>query len=68
MEMACKVVPMKKIVKDVAEKEKLLNEVRLIKVLKHTNIIKFEGFHDDELNLYIMTEVCKNGTLAKLLE
>lgn len=35
--------------------------------MAHENIVQFEHFFEDELNVYILLELCKNQTLSELL-
>lgn len=48
-----------------AYKQKLLNEVNILKKLDHPNIIKIYEFYHDDRYFYIVTELCTGGELFK---
>ena len=47
-------------------KSKLKSEIKIHKSLNHKNIVKFEHVFEDENNVYILLELCKNKTLNEL--
>ena len=49
-------------------KQNLINEIRIHKSLMHRNVVNFEHYFEDEQNVYIILELCKNQTLRKLLK
>ena len=50
-----------------AELKSIRNEIQIMKVVDHPNIVKlFEFFEDDE-NLYIITEYCAGGQLFEAM-
>ncbi|KAH3898767.1 uncharacterized protein SCODWIG_02429 [Saccharomycodes ludwigii] len=52
--------------------EELLNdhmvEIDLLKNLKHPNIVKYHGFIQKQTKLYILLELCSNGSLRDLIK
>ena len=64
--VACKMVPKERISKSRA-KQKLMSEIKIHKFLNHENIVKFLHFFEDQDNLYIILEVCKNQSLRDVL-
>ena len=44
-------------------RSKIMNEVEILKGLDHPNIVKLYEFHEDEFNLYLVTELCSGGEL-----
>ena len=45
-----------------------MKEVSIHKSLNHENICAFKTYFDDDENLYIVTDLCENGTLKQLLK
>ena len=50
------------------QKSKLIKEIKIHRSLKHPNIVNFERYFEDEKNVYILLELCKNKTLRELLK
>lgn len=48
-------------------KVKLLGEIKIHKVLKHPNIVQFIDCFEDEVNVYILLEMCSNNSLMNML-
>lgn len=48
-------------------KTKLLGEIKIHKVLKHPNIVKFIDCFEDDVNVYILLEMCSNNSLMNML-
>jgi len=48
---------------DAAEKEAMLNEIRILKSLDHPNIVKIYEYFEDEKRFYIVTDLIKGGEL-----
>ncbi|KAI8061310.1 kinase-like domain-containing protein [Thamnidium elegans] len=48
-------------------KKKLFAEINIHRVLKHDYIVKFHSCFEDKLNIYLVLELCKNGTLSNML-
>ncbi len=44
-----------------------MSEIRIHRALRHTNIVAFEHFFEDNENVYILLEMCQNQTLNDLL-
>ena len=49
-------------------KSKLKSEIKIHKSMSHINIVKFEHYFEDNENVYILLEICKNKTLNELLK
>lgn len=64
--MAAKTVA-KASIKTQKTKDKLLGEIRIHKVLKHPNIVKFIDCFEDDVNVYILLEMCSNNSLMNML-
>ena len=47
-------------------KSKLKSEIKIHKSMSHINIVKFENYFEDNENVYILLEICKNKTLNEL--
>jgi calcium-dependent protein kinase len=55
-------------VKKVAKKkiknmERFKQEIKILQMLDHPNILKLYEYFEDEKNVYIVTEICKGGEL-----
>ena len=50
------------------QKQKLRTEIKIHKSLHHNQVVAFEHNFEDEENVYILLEVCKNQTLNELLK
>lgn len=48
-------------------RQKLMSEIKIHKILKHQNVVDFKSYFEDEENLYILMEYCKNQTLSDML-
>ncbi|CCE63724.1 hypothetical protein TPHA_0F02430 [Tetrapisispora phaffii CBS 4417] len=64
---ACKIVS-KKSIKTERTKFKLLSEIQIHQNLRYSHIVKFMDCFEDELNVYILLELCPNGSLMDLLK
>ena len=49
-------------------KQKLELEITLQKQLNHKNIVQLEHFFEDDVNVYILLEYCKNQSLSDLIK
>jgi polo-like kinase 1 len=49
-------------------KQKLKSEIKIHKSLFHSHIVKFEHVFEDNQNVYILLELCKNKTLNELIK
>eukprot|EP00466_Bigelowiella_natans_P020918 jgi/Bigna1/37025/e_gw1.17.15.1 len=63
---ACKVVAKASITKQSAQ-TKLWNEISLHKKLNHPHIVRFERFFEDDLNVYILLELCHNQSMMEMV-
>ncbi|GAA5806037.1 hypothetical protein HPULCUR_011565 [Helicostylum pulchrum] len=48
-------------------RKKLFAEINIHRLLKHDYIVKFHSCFEDKLNIYLVLELCKNGTLSSML-
>lgn len=46
-----------------AARQKIMNEVEILRKLDHPHIVKVYEFYEDEFNLYLVMELCKGGEL-----
>lgn len=49
-------------------RKKLLSEIQIHKSMKHQNIVQFIDCFEDDTNVYILLEICPNGSLMELLK
>ena len=49
-------------------KQKLKSEIKIHKSLFHKHIVKFEHVFEDNENVYILLELCKNRTLSDVMK
>ena len=49
-------------------RKKLLSEIQIHKSMRHANIVQFIDCFEDETNVYILLEICPNGSLMELLK
>ena len=50
------------------DENKVLSQIKVLKTLKHDNIIQIEQYLFDENNFYLISEFCEFGTLEKYIE
>jgi cell cycle serine/threonine-protein kinase CDC5/MSD2 len=55
-------------IKNEKTKTKLLSEIKIHKSLKHANIVNFIDCFEDDVNVYILLEICPNQSLMELLK
>lgn len=55
-------------IKNEKTKTKLLSEIKIHKSLSHPNIVNFIDCFEDDLNVYILLEICPNQSLMELLK
>ncbi|RZF37255.1 hypothetical protein LSTR_LSTR008227 [Laodelphax striatellus] len=48
--------------------DNLMNEIGILKTLKHPNIVKMKDFHWDTKYVYIVTEFCEGGDLSVFIK
>lgn len=58
----------KALIKNEKTKTKLLLEIKIHKSLKHPNIVNFVDCFEDDVNVYILLEICPNQLLMELLK
>lgn len=58
----------KALIKNEKTKTKLLLEIKIHKSLKHSNIVNFVDCFEDDVNVYILLEICPNQSLMELLK
>ena len=46
----------------------MLTEIKIHKALRHPNIVRFEHVFEDENNVYILLEICRNESLNELIK
>jgi serine/threonine protein kinase len=63
---ACKVID-KRTLKKKPLKERLITEIKLHRTLSHANIIRFERFFEDKQWVYIILEICTNGSMMDIM-
>ena len=55
-------------IKSEKARNKLLSEIQIHKNMKHRNIVEFIDCFEDDVNVYILLEICPNGSLMDLLK
>ncbi|ODQ82247.1 hypothetical protein BABINDRAFT_158882 [Babjeviella inositovora NRRL Y-12698] len=55
-------------IKNEKTKTKLLSEIKIHKSLKHPNIVNFIDCFEDDVNVYILLEICPHQSLMELLK
>lgn len=63
---AGKIIPKGAIRKESA-KQKLISEIRIHRELRHRHIVKFESCFEDQENVYIVLELCPNGSVMDMV-
>ncbi|CAG9769040.1 unnamed protein product [Ceutorhynchus assimilis] len=56
----------KKLMAKQNQKEKMLQEVQIHSTLHHKNVVGFHSFFEDDLNIYIVLELCKRRSMMEL--
>ncbi|CAG9540162.1 unnamed protein product [Cercopithifilaria johnstoni] len=62
MEVALKIVPKNRLTKH-SQLEKMRKEIAIHESLNHPNVVKFLSCFEDSINVYMVLELCHNGTL-----
>ena len=44
------------------------NEIQIMQIIQHPNIIKFKGVHEDKHTLFLVMEECKGGELFDMIK
>lgn len=55
-------------IKNEKTKTKLLSEIKIHKSMSHPNIVEFIDCFEDDLNVYILLEICPHQSLMELLK
>ena len=55
-------------IKSEKTRKKLLSEIQIHKSMKHVNVVQFIDCFEDDTNVYILLEICPNGSLMDLLK
>lgn len=55
-------------IKSEKTRKKLLSEIQIHKSMSHPNIVQFIDCFEDDSNVYILLEICPNGSLMELLK
>ncbi|EDO18857.1 hypothetical protein Kpol_1023p26 [Vanderwaltozyma polyspora DSM 70294] len=55
-------------IKSEKARNKLLSEIQIHKNMRHQNIVHFIDCFEDDINVYILLEICPNGSLMDLLK
>ncbi|CUM66804.1 uncharacterized protein PRCAT00004486001 [Priceomyces carsonii] len=55
-------------IKNEKTKTKLLSEIKIHKSLLHPNIVNFKDCFEDDVNVYILLEICPHQSLMELLK
>ncbi|KAG5190434.1 kinase domain protein [Tribonema minus] len=63
---AMKVVPRSLLTKRRA-KDKLRTEIKIHRSIAHPRVVRFHAYFEDADNVYILLELCTNGTLSELM-
>ena len=65
--IAIKCIPKTRIT-DPRVKDKLISEVEIHRSLHHPNVVEFRGVFQDDNYVYILLELCPNGTVLDMLK
>ena len=60
--VAIKILEKEKI-EDEGDRERILREIQILKLLKHPNIVQLYEIFEDEQRLYLIMEYAENGEL-----
>lgn len=55
-------------IKNEKTKNKLLSEIKIHKSMSHPNVVQFVDCFEDDVNVYILLEICPNQSLMDLLK
>lgn len=64
---AAKVIQKSSLIKG-RTRQKLMSEIKIHRSVHHKGIVNFEHFFEDSENIYILLEICNNGTLNEKLK
>ena len=65
---AIKIFDKNNLIKETEKGIRILNEIKIHRVLNHQYICKYEHSFEDKKNVYILMEYCENGNLASFLK
>ena len=51
------------LISQVKGKESLINEIEIMKIVQHENIMKLEGLHESKNSVYLILELLEGGEL-----
>lgn len=55
-------------IKSEKTRKKLLSEIQIHRSMKHTSVVEFIDCFEDDVNVYILLEMCCNGSLMDLMK
>ena len=64
---ALKVVPKVNLTRTKA-RQKLTSEIKIHRSMDHENVVRFDRYFEDKENVYIMLDICTNGSLSDLIK
>lgn len=64
---ALKTVPKANLTRTKA-RQKLTSEIKIHRSLDHENVCRFDRYFEDKENVYIMLDICSNGSLSDLIK
>ena len=64
---ALKVVPKANLTRTKA-RQKLTSEIKIHRSMDHENVVRFDRYFEDKENVYIMLDICTNGSLSDLIK
>ncbi|VDO57100.1 unnamed protein product, partial [Onchocerca flexuosa] len=67
MEVALKIVQKSRLTKH-SQLEKMRKEIAIHQSLNHPNVVKFLNCFEDDINVYMVLELCHNGTLLHRIQ
>jgi polo-like kinase 1 len=64
---ALKVVPKVNLTRTKA-RQKLTSEIKIHRSMDHEHVVRFDRYFEDKENVYIMLDICTNGSLSDLIK
>jgi serine/threonine protein kinase len=55
-------------IKNQKQKQKLLSEIKIHQVLNHPHIVTFRHVFEDDVNVYMILDLCENKSLADMIK
>lgn len=65
--MAAKIIA-KENLKKSRQRQKLMSEIKIHKALRHPHIVHYEHVFEDQTNVYMLMELCRNESLNELMK